>query len=132
MKTVLVIFFLTVQSSYPDNTEDAATANAFDTVQFYSTDAGSWRIKTYAQDHDVHIWSLGGNVEDIVALAKSNTEKHYGDILRECHVIETEEGLEGVRRELVKRGLPPNLEMPASGAVFWAPAGTRYRTKSAP
>jgi hypothetical protein len=53
------------------------------TVQFYESDNGSWRIKTYATDQDVHVWSLGKNVEDIVSLARSNTAKHYGDVLSE-------------------------------------------------
>src|SRR3546814_6097537 len=75
------------------------------------------------------IWSLGSKVADLVALARTNTEKHYGDVLTEGYIIETEEGLEGVRRELEQRGLPPNLELPSSGAVFWAPVGTTYRTK---
>jgi len=132
MKTVLVIFFLSVQSSYSGNSELPATDNVFDTVQFYASEGMAWRIKTYAQDQDVHIWSLGPNVADIVSLARANTEKHYADVLAEGYVIETDKGLEGVRRELEKRGLDPNLELPPSGAVFWAPAGTRYRTKSAP
>src|SRR3546814_4890603 len=100
MKTVLVVFFLSVQSSYSGNTEIAATEDAFDTVQFYAANGTSWRIKTYAQDQDVHIWSLGSKVADLVALARTNTEKHYGDVLTEGYIIETEEGLEGVRREL--------------------------------
>src|SRR3546814_18667479 len=100
MKTVLVVFFLSVQSSYSENTEIAATEDAFDTVQFYAANGTSWRIKTYAQDQDVHIWSLGSKVADLVALARTNTEKHYGDVLTEGYIIETEEGLEGVRREL--------------------------------
>jgi hypothetical protein len=132
MKTVLVVFFLSTQSSYSENTEIAATEVAFDTVQFCAADGMNWRIKTYAKDQDVHIWSLGKDVADIVALARANTEKHYGDVLREGYVIETEEGLEGVRRGLKARGLAPNLELPPSGAVFWAPEGTRYRTKSSP
>src|SRR3546814_1433614 len=61
----------------------AATEDAFDTVQFYAANGTSWRIKTYAQDQDVHIWSLGSKVADLVALARTNTEKHYGDVLTE-------------------------------------------------
>lgn len=132
MKTILVIFFLSVRSSYSGNSELPATDDAFDTVQFYASEGGNWRVKTYAQDEDVHIWSLGPNVADIVSLARANTEKHYGDVLTEGYVIETDGGLEGVRRELEKRGLDANLELSPSGAVFWAPAGTRYRTKSTP
>ena len=132
MKTVLVIFFLSVQSSYSGNTESPATEETFDTVQFYSSNGSNWRIKTYATDRDVHIWSLGENVTDIVALARSNTEKHYGDVLSEGYIIETEEGLEGVRRELAKKGVPVHLEVTNFGAVFWTPEGSHYKTKSRP
>jgi len=132
MKTVLVIFFLSVQSSYSGNTEVAATDDVFDTVQFYSSNGKSWRIKTYATDEDVHIWSLGADIADIVGLARANTEKNYGDVLSEGYIIQTEEGLEGVRAELAERGLSIHLELPSSGAVFWAPEGTHYRSKSVP
>lgn len=57
MNSTLVIFFLSVQSSYAENTEADATEDAFDTVQFYESERGSWRIKTYAVDQDVHAWS---------------------------------------------------------------------------
>src|SRR3546814_8266389 len=100
MKTVLVVFFLSVQSSYSGNTEIAATEDAFDTVQFYAANGTSWRIKTYAQDQDVHIWSLGSKVADLVALARTNTEKHYGDVLTEGYIIETEERSEEHTSEL--------------------------------
>jgi hypothetical protein len=132
MKTVLVIFFLAIQSSYSGNTEVQATSKSFDTVQFYASNGTAWRIKTYAQDEDVHIWSIDSTVDDIVALAQQNTSQHYGDVLSEEYIIETDDGIEGVRRELSKRGLDVHLELPPSGAVFWSPLGTRYRSKSAP
>jgi hypothetical protein len=72
MKATLVIFFLTVQSSYSDNSEEAATEQAFDTVQFFQSENSGWRIRTYARDQDVHVWSLGKQVVDIVALARTN------------------------------------------------------------
>jgi hypothetical protein len=130
MRTVLVVYFLSVQSSYSEDLESDATEGAFDTVQFYASNGTSWRIKTYAKDEDVHIWSLGPDVSDIVALARANTEKHYGDVLTEGYIIETEEGLDGLRQGLEERGLSATLELPPSGAVFWVPEGTRYRTKS--
>ncbi|MEW6022466.1 MAG: hypothetical protein AB1807_10015 [Pseudomonadota bacterium] len=131
MKAILVVFFLSIQSSYPNNSEIPATPERYDTVQFYASDKSNWRIKTFAQDEDVHIWSLGES-EDIVSLARTNTEKHYGDVLTERYIIETEDGIEGLRRELRARGLDDHLEFPPSGAVFWTPAGTVYRTKSHP
>lgn len=132
MKTVLIIFFLTVQSSYSGNTEIPATQQSFDTVQFYASNGRNWRIKTYAQDQDVHIWSLDPAIPDIVALAQSNTDKHYGDVLAKKVIIQTDEGTEGVRHQLQSQGLPAHLELPASGAVFWTPEGSQYRSKSTP
>ena len=133
MNATLVIFFLTVQSSYSADVESAATDDVFDTVQFYSSgEAGSWRIKTYATDQDVHVWSIGNNVEDIVALAHSNTEKHYGDVLGAAYVLESTTGVDGLRKELAAHGLPTHLEISDAGFVFWAPEGTEYRSKSKP
>src|SRR5688572_13966616 len=121
MKIVLVIFFLSVQSSYLNDSELDATDEIFDTVQFVATEKGAWRIKTYATDQDVHVWSIGLTTADIVALARANTEKHYGDVLTEGYVIETTDGIEGVRRELRERGLSDHLEVSKSGMLFWAP-----------
>ena len=132
MNATLVIFFLTVQSSYSENTEQAASAEVFDTVQFFESDTGSWRIKTYATDQDVHAWFLGKSVEDIVALARSNTEKHYGDVLLEGYILRSETGVGGLRLELASRGLSAHLKESESGFVFWVPEGTQYRTKSQP
>jgi hypothetical protein len=132
MKTVLVIFFLSIQSSYSGNTEITATERSFDTVQFYASNGSAWRIKTFSQDQDVHIWAIDSNVNDIVNLAKENTLKHYGDVLSEGYVIETSDGIEGIRRELSIRGLDVHVELPPSGAIFWSPVETNYRTKSVP
>ncbi len=132
MNSTLVIFFLSVQGSYIGNTEAPATEEAFDTVQFYSDERGCWRIKTYATDQDVHVWSLGKDVADLVALARSNTEKHYGDVLTEGYIIKSEEGTDGLRRELAARGLSTHLEIADSGVLFWVPEGTHYRSKSKP
>lgn len=132
METILVIFFLSVQSSYAQNKELPATANVFDTIQFVADNGKYWRIKTYALDQDVHIWSLGSDVADIEAVAKANTMKHYGDLLTEGYVIKTGDGVAGVRRALHDRGLDEHLELPEAGGLFWAPSGSRYRSKSTP
>lgn len=116
MTTALVIFFLTVQSSYLGDSETDATDDVFDTVQFYATEHSGWRIKTFATDQDVHTWSIGATPSDIVDLARQNTEKHYGDLLAESYVIKTSDGIDGVRRELKKRGLSDNLEISRDGS----------------
>ena len=132
MDTVLIIFFLSVQSSYANNTEVPATEEVFDTVQFYASGERAWRIKTYATDEDVHAWSLATRPKDIIDLARANTEKHYGDVLNEGYIIQTDAGLDGMRQELTKRGLSDSLERSEAGFLFWAPEGTHYRTKSHP
>jgi hypothetical protein len=130
--STLVICELDVQSSYLQNEELPATERAFDTVQYYQAQSGAWRIKTYAVDEDVHVWSIGKADLDVVELAQSNTQKMYGDVLRVCRVFQTSGGVDGLRIALVRHGLSPHLEMGDSGFVFWAPDGTRYRTPSSP
>jgi hypothetical protein len=132
MKTILIIFVLTVQSSYVNDSEVVATTQEFDTIQFLATHDGTWRIKTFATDQDVHVWSIDVKPSDIIDLAKANTNKHYGDVLSKTYVLETSSGIEGIRTELKKLGLEDNLEVAPSGFFFWTPKGTSYRTKSEP
>ncbi|RXR06997.1 hypothetical protein [Pseudoxanthomonas composti] len=132
MKITLVLFLLNIQSSYVQNIEREATAGVFDTVQFVSVEGKGWRIKTYAIDQDVHPWSIGSNTQEIVAVAKQNTRKHYGDVLSKTYVIETSDGIEGLRRELARQGLSATLEVAEAGFVFWVPAESDYRTRSTP
>ena len=132
MNVVLVIFLLTVQSSYRNNIESDATEEAFDTVQFFATDKGAWRIKTYAMDQDVHVWSIASTSKDVVGLAERNTDAHYGDVLSKHYVITAADGIEGLRRSLKEHALPDHLEISEAGFLFWAPAGTSYRTRSRP
>lgn len=131
MKTTLVLFFLSIQSSYINDEETEATDDAFDTIQFVKTDKGAWRIKTFATDEDVHLWSLESE-EDFVDLAVDSTNNHYGDVIDEAFVIESEDGIEGLRKELKKQGLPDNLQISPKGPLFWAPPGSQYKPKSQP
>jgi hypothetical protein len=132
MKTVLVIFILTIQSSYSNNVEMPGSSRSFDTVQFFAARDSAWRVKTYARDEDVHIWNIKSHADEILSVAKKNTLKNYGDVIRETYVIETNDGIEGLHKELSRRGLDDHLEVSPSGAVFWTPAGTKYRTQSRP
>jgi hypothetical protein len=131
MDTVLVVFSLTIKSSYSRNIEAEATDDEFDTVQFFFGGGDAWRIKTYAMDHDVHVWNIG-RVEDLVELARTNTQTHYGDVLAEAYILKSDAGVDGIRTELANRGLDVHLEVSSSGFVFWVPAGTSYGSKSRP
>ena len=48
MKSVLVLFLLTIKSSFINDEESEATDEQFDTIQFVRTDKGTWRFKTFA------------------------------------------------------------------------------------
>jgi hypothetical protein len=127
----LVLFLLSIRSSYVNDEESEATDELFDTIQFVQNDKGSWRIKTFADDEDVHLWSIE-TPEDLVELAIENTNKHYGDVIDEAFIIETDDGIEGLRQELKKHGLSTHLEISPKGPLFWAPPGTSYSPKSSP
>jgi hypothetical protein len=71
-------------------------------------------------------------MEDLEALAQSNTEKHYGDVLAKAFILNSSTGIDGLQQELASRGLSTHLEISDSGFVFWAPEGTRYRSKTKP
>lgn len=129
--TTHIIFFLAVRSSYSRNEEKEAIESEFDTVQFHTDGGDCWRIKTFALDQDVHVWNIG-KVEDLVALARANTERHYGDIITEGYILNSTTGLEGIRSELMDRGLDNHLEISDAGFAFWTPTGTSYETKSQP
>lgn len=60
-----------------------ASEDLFDTVRFVATEQGAWRIRTYAEDQDVHTWSMPIAPDHLIALARQNTDKHYGDVLTE-------------------------------------------------
>ena len=127
----LILFLLSIRSSYVNDEESEATEELFDTIQFVQNDKGTWRIKTFADDEDVHLWSIEAP-EDLVELAVENTNKHYGDVIDEAFILETEGGIEGLRKELKKQGLSTHLEISPKGPLFWAPPGTSYKPKSSP
>jgi hypothetical protein len=127
----LVLFLLSIRSSYVNDEESEATDELFDTIQFIQNEKGTWRIKTFADDEDVHLWSIESQ-EDLVELAVENTNKHYGDVIDEAFIIETNDGIEGLRKELKKNGLSTHLEISPKGPLFWAPPGTSYSPKSSP
>lgn len=131
-QVVLALFVLAVQSSYIDDAEHEAHDGVADTVQFLATPDGAWRIRTYALDRDVHVWALGALDLDLVQLARESTEKHYGDVLAQTHVIESASGLDGLREALRARGLGDALAVSADGYCFWVPDDGDYRSRSMP
>jgi hypothetical protein len=135
MHGTLVLTILTVQSSYLQGVEKLlrrATGTP-DTIQWWIAPAGSWRIRTYALDHDIHIHSVG-SVANLNELALANVQKHYGDVIRSQHVIALSDCLD--MDETSKRfraaGLEPRVEIDPGRFAFWKPDDARYHTQTQP
>ncbi len=133
MDYVLVVFTLTIQSSYANDTEADAEDNSFDTVQFFVTPTASWRIRTFAVDEDVHVYSLGESGPDTLETVTSSTQRTYEDVIEARHVFSSSDGIEGIKRALELEGWTPTLkESKQHGFAFWVPEGTDYKTRSTP
>jgi hypothetical protein len=132
METILIIFVLTIQSSYVQNIETAAVGFNADTVQFLIDPNQAWRIKTFATDQDVHVYSLGLPSETIENLVIESTERTYGDVISKKYVLRSRTGIEGLKDELKNVSLNQSLEVSKSGFAFWVPENTQYRSKSQP
>ena len=132
---VLVIFVLGIQSSYADNVECPAVGTAHDTVQFLLVAGHAWRIKTFAVDHDVHVWRIGSSMDarQLEALARQNTHDNYGDVIEKVIVVHAGDSLTSLEPRLVEAGLPPYLEIAPNGDfAFWKPDASDYATRSQP
>jgi hypothetical protein len=134
MQGTLVLTILTVQSSYIQEMEEPlGDSGAPDTIQWWIAPTGSWRIRTYAIDRDIHTYSVG-NAYNLRELALENAQKHYGDVIQSQHVIELTDCHDGNETERAFRaiGLEPRVEIAAGRFVFWKPDERRYHTQSQP
>jgi hypothetical protein len=123
-----------VQSSYSRNEESEATADRFDTVQWWLGPECAWRIRTYAADLDIHLHRLEP-AEDLVDLALRSTYDNYADVLDTLVRVELADYLDdaGVERELRDALGAPGLEhAPDLDMGFWNPGALRYATQSTP
>lgn len=134
MCSLLIIYLLTVESSYLRNTERPAL-HSRDTVQYCLSQGNGFRVRTYALDKDVHIYSIGQVTEkSLEDLAEANTQKHYGDVILEKIKLVSIGGLDGLKLQMTKRGLSQEFEIKTDGSfAFWSPEplGT-YKTRSEP
>ncbi len=133
METILLVFLLNIKSSYLNNTEEVSESPA-DTVQFVLSNGQAWRIKTFAQDHDVHVWSLGPmESSDFEELARANTENNYGDVLADCVKVSSHEGLGALEAKVKSTQLGGTLEISKENEfAFWVSSPNLYKTQSRP
>jgi len=131
--TTLLIFKLSIKSSYGQNVELPADAKDFDTVQWWLGVNEAWRIKTHAVDDDIHPHLIAERVE--AAFARENTREHYGDVLKEEYtvVLDNPADMAEVESKMRAIGGAATLEMsPNKRFGFWNPDGRRYSSKSTP
>ena len=134
LRGTLVLAVLTVRSSYQGNREEPCQPGQVpDTLQWWIGSEQSWRIKTFAMDHDIHTHSTPSR-DGLVELARANNSKHYADVLAAEHVLEfadcTDEVEVGARFHAA--GLEPRLEVADGRFAFWRPDAAEYRTQSSP
>lgn len=133
MQSILVVYLLSIQSSYAEDSEGPADEDTFDTVQFFIGIDAAWRIRTFSIDEDVHVYSLGTPSTDTLQTISDSTEKTYGDVIAARHVFTSDEGIAGLKKELAASDLGDSVEESRRHAfIFWVPEGTEYRTRSTP
>lgn len=133
MQSVLVIYLLSIQSSYAEDAEAPADEDAFDTVQFFIGPENAWRIRTFSIDEDVHVYSLGPTQPRTLDTVRASTEKNYGDVIAASHVFTSDDGIAGLKKELATSALGASVEESTRhGFIFWVPEGTQYRTRTTP
>jgi hypothetical protein len=136
MTFTLIVALLTIQSSYAKELEQPASGVP-DTVQFWITPTSQWRIRTYAMDHDIHVYSLGAapDKEKVTPeFAVEHIKKHYADVTASLVEITFNDPTDTkeVERVLAEHRLTGTLEVSKSGVAFYDPDRARYRSQSTP
>lgn len=134
LMNTLLVYKLVIQSSYANDTEDDADAERFDTVQWWVTPGGAWRIRTFATDNDVHLHHVAAPTD--VAVLQQTTQRNYDEVIDEAFEVALPalgdaEALDAAMADL---GGAAALEIDRNGArfAFWNPLGLRFVSQSQP
>ena len=135
MRGTLLLAILTTKSSYVQEVEEPidGSSDVPDTLQWWIAPEVTWRIRTYALDHDIHAHEMRGLV-DAIRLARANNEKNYGDIISVQHQFDFADCTDKSETDaaMSAAGLEPRLEVAAGRFAFWKPDDAKYRTQSTP
>jgi hypothetical protein len=128
---ILALALLTTESSYKSEVERPAT-KVEDTIQFWFGAEGPWRIRTYAIDHDIHIYSIDSSFTE--ESAQAHIAKHYAEVLKKQYVIRFKDttDADAIEKALRAVGLQGTLEVAQSGFAFYNPDSGKYKTQSEP
>jgi hypothetical protein len=132
--STLLVFRLTIQSSYAQNAEQVADADHFDTVQWWLAADHAWRIKTFAMDEDIHCHHIGGSIAE--SFARESTERNYGDVIATSFSVELNSlaNAESIANAMREFGGAEALEVDRNGGkfAFWNPLQVHFSSKSQP
>ena len=135
MRGTLLLAILSTKSSYIQEIEIPidGTSDVPDTLQWWITPEVTWRIRTFALDHDIHTYEMRG-LADAIRLARANNEKNYGDIIAAQHQFDFADCTDKQETDakLSAVGLEPRLEIAIGRFAFWKPDDAKYRTQSTP
>jgi hypothetical protein len=136
MRGQLLLAILNVKSSYIQNIEGPLDDQneVPDTLQYWVSATGSWRIKTFAIDHDIHTYSVSGDPSKHLEVFRANTLKHYGDVVAVMHEFDFKNCRDSneTHQTLATVGLRPRLEIHMDRYAFWTPDDLEYVTQSRP
>jgi hypothetical protein len=132
MKGTLIIYTLSITSSYKDNSE-AFADEYFDVIEFWINEKETYRMKTYSKDQDIHVYQWGHDgIESAIDLAYETTDEHYGDAKVKSFRIdfnENETEIE-IQNKFDVLNLKGRIEI--SDFIFWNPDRREYKTISNP
>ena len=135
MRGTLLLAILATKSSYIQEIEEPidGPSDIPDTLQWWITPEVTWRVRTYALDHDIHTHEMRG-LADAIRLARANNEKNYGDIIAVQHQFDFTDCTDKRETDAAfsAAGLEPRLEIAAGRFAFWKPDDSEYRTQSTP
>jgi hypothetical protein len=135
VKGTLVVQILNTSSSFLREVEEPA-GPVPDTIQFWVSADTAWRIRTYALDHDIHVYQLGHAQipGEPAEWLRTNSREHFEDQIAVEHILNFEDVNDEaeVRRVLQAIGLADRLEVAEIGFCFWKPDEERYHTQSTP
>jgi hypothetical protein len=128
----LLLAILDIRSSHLEGRREPAEREAPDTVQWWVGPDLTWKIRTFAIDHDLHLHQVRGGDADFFL---ENTRRDYDGLIRTLYKLEFADYTDEAERDRVLReaGLRAGLEVAeAHGFAFWNPDQGVYKTKSYP
>ena len=131
-RRTLIVAILEVRSSYIEDRQEPAERETPDTVQWWVAPDLTWRIRTFAIDHDLHLHHVNGGDPDVYM---EHTREDFDGLVRAMHRFDFEnyEDAAEVGRTLSEAGLRPDLEIADQhGFAFWNPDQGVYKTRSYP